>query len=665
MAEREKLQISKGREAELEKIGAGKSLAAALARVILRPYTYRAEWDQALKQHFGKPVTELGSLEAFYDAGVRKAVAQVTSPSYAETVRELLSIRMEGIYSDSIYRRSLHGDSFYLYADAVEMTLASLARFYQYGVTVEEALKRNHDDLQAGLSLLFAGGIRHGNKEIVETIRDAIYQDAPEVPISRTIIRAVLYSADEGLIADLLKLLLAARLQEGLRQAILENADCGRPEVLARILRFTVEYDLLRYSSAMRAFMTWIGLAYAVADQKTVRAYAEIALRALTDADKRAEYLKSSNHLELYFALWATGVYRVEDVDPLAAELLRDPAKHRRVVGWFFVHELDSVRAETRYAGDHLDEPEEEVRAWIVRCYATTHSLSSAYYMNTRDFVVRAEANEALPQAREERRRHYYAFRQYYLDLGGKKKEFAGNPFPFSRIQLDGVEVLKRMFSLAGYDMDPELVADLMGLMPEMPADGKTAMLLHFLQPEEPTQRALLRELLKDRAVTIKELAVRRLQGTALESEDLMALTECLRTKSAELRKSILVVLAGQDREVRAGLIRALLRDQENNRLMAGLELLLDEEAKEPGTKDHFRDELAGLNGDTLSPEAAILLRRLTAREEEYTPENGFGLYDPALTAQIRQEAAETAPAAAASAEPAPKKGLLGRLFAG
>lgn len=666
MAEREKLQISKAREEKLEKIGEGRSLGAALARVILKPYTYRAEWDDALKQHFGKPAGSLGSLEAFYDHGVRKAVAEVTSPAYAETVGELLKLRMEGIFSSSISRRSLHADSFYLYTEAVEMELTRLCRFYQYGVTAAEALKRNHDEVQAGLDLLLAGEIRRRNREIVETIRDAIYEDAPEVPVSRTIIRAVIYSADEGLIGDLLKLLLAARLQEGLRQAILENADCGRPEVLARILGFSVEHDLLRYSSAMRAFMTWIGLGYEAVDQKMVRAYAEVALRALTDPEKRREYLGSSNHLELYFALWATGVYRVEDIDLIAAKLLSDPEKHRRIVGWSFIYQLDSVRAATRYAGEHLDEPDEEVRAWVVRCYAVTHSLTSVfYYSRDPEFKIREEANDALPKSREERRRHYYAFRQYYLDLDGKKKEFTGNPFPFSQIRLDGFEVLKRMFSLAGYDMDPELVEDLVALTPEMPADGKTAMLLHFLRPEEPAHRVLIRELLKDRAVSIKDMAVKRLRGTSLGSEDLMALTECLRTRSAELRKNILAVLAGQDRGIREGLIRTMLRDPENNRRMAGLELLLDEEANDPGMKTRFREALAGLEGEALSPEAAVLLRRLTVGQEGYTKENGFGLYDPALTARVREEEPEKAAAADAAPAASQKKGLFGRLFAG
>lgn len=56
--------------------------------------------------------------------------------------------------------------------------------------------------------------------------------DNSEVLLYRAIIEAVIISGNEELVADLLKLLIAARLQEGVRQQILESADVGSTKVL-------------------------------------------------------------------------------------------------------------------------------------------------------------------------------------------------------------------------------------------------------------------------------------------------------------------------------------------------------------------------------------------------------------------------------------------------
>ncbi len=56
------------------------------------------------------------------------------------------------------------------------------------------------------------------------------------------------------------KLLVAAKLQEGLRQAICENMDYGTAGAFMTLFHVIKENDLLRFSSVMRAVATWTGL---------------------------------------------------------------------------------------------------------------------------------------------------------------------------------------------------------------------------------------------------------------------------------------------------------------------------------------------------------------------------------------------------------------------
>ena len=55
-------------------------------------------------------------------------------------------------------------------------------------------------------------------------------------------------------------LLLAARLQEGLRQNILEAASDCQQEAFIYLMKTVLEHDLLRFPATVRAFDVWTGM---------------------------------------------------------------------------------------------------------------------------------------------------------------------------------------------------------------------------------------------------------------------------------------------------------------------------------------------------------------------------------------------------------------------
>ena len=73
-------------------------------------------------------------------------------------------------------------------------------------------------------------------------------------------IQGIVRSDSEELQELLGKLLVAARLQEGLRQAICESMDEGTQEAFLRMLKVVEENDLIRFSAVKRAVSTWIGI---------------------------------------------------------------------------------------------------------------------------------------------------------------------------------------------------------------------------------------------------------------------------------------------------------------------------------------------------------------------------------------------------------------------
>ena len=93
-----------------------------------------------------------------------------------------------------------------------------------------------------------------------EIIGEIINGESEFSTVTQELIQGIVMSRNLRMHQLLCRLLLAARLQEGLRQVICEAADCGSKEAFLAILSTILEHDLIRYSSVKRAVGTWIGV---------------------------------------------------------------------------------------------------------------------------------------------------------------------------------------------------------------------------------------------------------------------------------------------------------------------------------------------------------------------------------------------------------------------
>ena len=98
-----------------------------------------------------------------------------------------------------------------------------------------------------------AARIDAGDKAVKECIREILFSENNTAVVSVEIIRGIVKSSDDGLHHMLSDFLLAARLQEGVRQAVLENADCGCMEAFVRLIDTIGDNGLLRFASVKRA----------------------------------------------------------------------------------------------------------------------------------------------------------------------------------------------------------------------------------------------------------------------------------------------------------------------------------------------------------------------------------------------------------------------------
>lgn len=593
--------------------------------------SYSLVW-QELTKIYGEEPHLVKTVDKFWSKELKKAVEELTDKNFAAKIPEILNMRMEGQFSESMYRRSYRSKDVGYYASSFILMICKIIKIRYCVEDIGGLLHCDHDYLY-GYEYLLALELRNNNREIVNKVKDAIYGDNSEILISRKIIEAVIISGNEELIDDLMKLLLAAKQQEGLRQNILESADKGSIRTLCRILKLCIDENLFRFSSAVRAFDTWTGLSLADNKSSKVNKCANLAYEVLTDESKRKEYMDSSDNLEAYMALWGQGCYEVLDTDLMAEKLLNDEKHYRKILGWFFVSRTNSNNYRMMMAERYLEERDEEVLAWVINNLAYSWEVIHTPYGKVKKWERKIVCNSCLSADKEKHVELFNKLKEIALFIGNKNRNFTGNPFEYTSITLENTNVINCMFTIIAYDMDDELICELFDMADILSANDKQVIICNFLAPENNEKhRAFLCELLNDRSIHVKERAVERLSVCRLCAAEIDSLAYGLKTKSSSLRKAIISVLQAQPYDMLVPVVGNLLESAQEYGIQAGIEMLMFLKEEHPQILKEYGNIIEGLKTKKLTTQTEILLNQLVVNETEesqYTPENGFGLYDP------------------------------------
>ena len=160
-------------------------------------------------------------------------------------------------------RRMVRSSSYYnhinflfdLFGDLVELNFLNLDI-----VTVVKGEYDNDGIYGLHNPYLIAYEIDNGNKELIDLIKGALGSQKSKIDLNYSIMQAIFISNNKELLELTGKLLLAAKLQEGVRQEICENMDRGLQENFEYMFKIIYDNNLIRFSSVKRALATWTGL---------------------------------------------------------------------------------------------------------------------------------------------------------------------------------------------------------------------------------------------------------------------------------------------------------------------------------------------------------------------------------------------------------------------
>lgn len=591
----------------------------------------------------GHPANHCETMDEFFCSKLISALQSFFGKEETARIHEECALVMECPYSHSIYRPSYRSRRAGEYADTFFVIMVNALHFICFDIPLEQALNAQHvkNSQPFGLDNRIAFELRHGNEKIFTLIEEAILGDNSTVQMSHFIISGIVKSGNERALELLGKLLLAAKGQEGLRQAVLETCDSGTLSSHIYFIRLILENGLCRFSSVIRAFDTWSGLGLGDQKQKVAEKCVSLALKYLSDENAIDAGLHSNDTTEIYLALWSLCCRDIYSATERACRLLDSPEKYKRLVGWYFITHTNGDSYRHNIAIKYLDVRDPEELAWICTNLHMNGEACFSGYTWKKDHEKTAKTKTyfdgTYPADKAGRLALFNKLADIVGFIGKKNTTFAESVFPWYTQKLNASIPCGVMLGLVAYDRSAHLTRRIAEFLPLMNADQRLSYYSLYLNPEIPEQRTLLWEGLSDKSQNVRGRIVNRLQYYSISKADVERLAEMLTTQNADLRKGIITLFHKQKESLIRPAIDSLLESTSKNQLIAGVELLDVFSKKNPALQNEYKDKISALTtpGD-LSQDVSILLGKVSpdGREKsEYNAENGYGLYHPSAEA--------------------------------
>ncbi len=540
-------------------------------------------------------------------------------------------------YSVSYSRRSYRSSSYALYADQIEDIMRDCARAYCYNITPAAALTRTlSEDAQAYLDERTWDSCGYFSWQVTclldahdpateEAVRSVLTCETGGA-VTHALVRGILRAHRPEFHELVGKLLLAARLQEGVRQVICESGDCGTREAFLCLLRVIEENDLIRFSSVKRAVGTWLGLlSEEVRDldrisDKSVR----LIIDYLEDPDTRDAAMASEDAMEIYIALWAHAFDSLETATVQVERLINEGTHHQILVAGYFAALLDDRKAAHRMAlRAVLAHPEEnDILAVFLPCVLRYRSILLRKTADCREPATLtdyfADPDEAYALATLMERK--------LTEFKGKAQTVSPCVFPWFEAKItknDLTEVYCTTAALAG---TPDLIDKACPMLPDCPPNGRYGFIPALLSPpQSAVQRRALLEALADKEGYTRKEALKLVKGIHLTAEEYFVLESFLRFKSEEVRSAVLELLLKQNDTALTASIGRLLDSPKEEMRLGGLDLLtqLKSDKVRSALVSEFLPRLsARLREDNVPSKEKILLETFVpaAAEEKAAP---------------------------------------------
>ena len=538
-------------------------------------------------------------------------------------------------YSDSYGRRSFRAKGNGAYASKLAYIIRQYGSSYMNLIDepIEKLLNRElPEEAQAFLDEYawrgcgytgwqVAYALDHHNSKVEEAVRRILTEENGSGMMTNELVRGVLFSHRSDFHELLGKLLLAARLQEGLRQVICENADYGTKAGFLTILKVIADNNLIRFSSVKRAVGTWLGIL--TEESRDLERVSEKSVRLIIDCleneNVRKECLASEDAMKIYIALWSYGLDDIDDAVQKIVNIAGSGSIHQLLVAGYFAANLDLPYISNQIAKivlkQHYDK--DDVLAVWLPCFMPTRASAlwnAVRYDKDIEYKTWFESKAEIHE-------HYLLIKKLFSDFSGKTKTFSPCVFPWYEATIKKSDFAEILCTLATLSGDNEKIDETCDLIKECNSDQRQFYFSALLRnPKTPIQRKTVLEGLVDRETYTRKAAYDIVSKITLSADEYRSIEDYLRFKGADIRKYVIEFLLKQnDAELTACIERLLGSNKEEVRL-GGLDMLL--QLKKDANRSKITESFASVlseraKADNLPSKEKILLESLVPAEEK------------------------------------------------
>lgn len=494
-------------------------------------------------------------------------------------------------------------------------------------------------------SLIYAAEIDRGNQTVIDALRDLILSENNTAYLDREMILGILRSDNSELHKLVCDLLLAARLQEGLRQVICEAMDEGTPESFTALFRVIEDNNLIRYSSVKRAVSTWIG----IFDEKSVDRVNEKLLKlmgqCLRDRNFCQEQLRTNDSISISAALWALGFNEVKTAIDAMTELIDHGTKNQKLTASYYNANLFDnnlkILTAKKVIFEHTDDL--ELVAAFMPTFNTLLNSRIQNLLSKESLYLKDNVAEPLNpvltdyfENRKEAELQYSKFFSIYERLPKKGVLYDPCIFPWYRVEMKPSEVIRQLAFISYVLQDEDKITSVSSLLGEVSVGRASLINLLLYHPANNTQREFLINYMGNGEEYTSAKAIALVKKLSLQKEDYLLMEDMLRFKRSRLRNQLLEFLSSQEDADMEECLNRLLKNKNEEKRCAGLDLLLrlSKNKEKAAFYLHVRT-LATVIENPTDKEKILLEEILGNGKTSVADQKGYGIYDVNASVQI------------------------------
>ena len=279
------------------------------------------------------------TLQDIFPKEIYPALDVMIGKYFRELFIEVCEKTVQTPYTKGYYRKMILSSNYRDHLQDMWDILTRFVKFHILELDIMKILKKEYDTKQYGnidAEPYLLAEINRGNKEVIEFLKEMILSDNNTFVLDYTTFRAIFSSNNRELVELVGKLLLAAKLQEGLRQAICETMDGGTVENFNYMFKIVYDNDLLRFSSLKRALATWTGIGEMYADRVSKKEI-EIINKLLENPKYADDLLKSDDNVEVLLGLWQKGREDVSVAVKAIEKLINTGKRHTVLLASYYL----------------------------------------------------------------------------------------------------------------------------------------------------------------------------------------------------------------------------------------------------------------------------------------------------------------------------------------